>query len=157
MKLNTFAALIAAAVVAASCTTSETVQTSKSTAIVQTSAAPICGGQGAARTAYKQAAIATLKAGYDSFIIMSGEAANNVRMVQMPGSYNTYGNMNRYGGFSATTTYSPGPVMAAGTHNQSFGVKMFKNGEPGSSEAISARDALGPDWQKILKNGIHTC
>lgn len=141
----------------AGCTSSETIRTSKDTAIVQTSAAPICGGTGAARTAYKQAAISTIQAGYDSFIIVNGASSNNVRSMQMPGSYHTYGNVSSSGNFSANTTYSPGPIITAGTHDQSFAVKMFKSGEPGAGSAISARDVLGPEWAKIAKNGIRTC
>lgn len=139
------------------CTTSETIQTSKDTAIVQTSAAPICGGRGAARVAYKQAAVSTIRAGYDSFIIVGGSAQNNVRAIQTPGRYQTYGQMNPYGGFSATTTYQPGAMIVAGSHDQSFGVKMFKAGDAGASNAISAREVLGPEWAKIVKNGVNVC
>lgn len=156
MKTRDFA-LIGALAALAGCTSSETIQTSRDTALVQTSAAPICGGNGAARTAYKQAAIATIKAGYDSFIIMGGAASNNVRTVQMPGTYHTYGSMNSYGGFSADTTYSPGAVITAGSHDQSFQVKMFRRGQPGASDAIDAKNVLGKDWQKTVTNGIHTC
>lgn len=134
MKLITCSALAAAAIVAASCTTSETVQTSKSTAIVQTSAAPVCGGGGAMKAGYKHAAIATINAGFDRFVITNGSSADNVRMV-----YTGYG------------------FAQAGSHDQAFNVKMFHEGESGSGDAISAREVLGPKWQEIVKKGIVTC
>jgi hypothetical protein len=45
------------------CAGTNTIRTSQNTAIVQASAAPVCGGIGAARVAQKQAAIETIKAG----------------------------------------------------------------------------------------------
>lgn len=138
------------------CAAANTIQTSRNTAIVQSSAAPICGGIGAARTAQKQAAIATLKAGYDRYIIVDAAAADNVHVYQPPGSYHTTAFAN--GPFvTATTTYQPGVPIVAGHHDQSFSIRMFKDGEPGSENALSARDTLGPDWEKQLKSPIMTC
>jgi hypothetical protein len=134
MKQHILSALLGAALLIAGCTTSETVQTSKNTAIVQTSAAPVCGGGGAMKAGYKHAAIATINAGFDSFIITNGSSADNVRMV-----YTGYG------------------FTEAGSHDQAFSVRMFHQGEAGSGDAISAREVLGPKWQEIVKKGMVTC
>ncbi len=34
---------------------------------------------------------------------------------------------------------------------------MFKDGRPGSSQALSAREMLGPKWEEIVKKGVMTC
>lgn len=157
-KLSVVIVALCAAV--AGCVQSNAMRVSQNEVIIQTSAAPICGGIGAARAAQKQAAIETIRAGYDRYIIVSAASANNVHATQMPGSYQTYGTMNSYGGYgtlNATTTYTPGPVVYSGTHDQSVGVRMFRNGEAGSQQALSARDTLGPKWEKIAKEGVLTC
>lgn len=115
-----------------------------------------CGEIGAAKVAQKQAAVATLKAGYDSYIIVDAASQNNVQVVQTPGTYNTTAVAN--GNYvTATTTYQPGVPIVMGHHNQAFAIRMFKNGEPGSENALSARDALGPDWQNKMKQVTLTC
>lgn len=142
------------------CTSSSAVRTSQNTAIIKTSAEPLCGSQGAARVAEKQAAIETLKAGYDRYIITGAASSDNVSVTQMPGHYNTYGTANMYGNYgtySATTTYQPGPTIVSGSYDQSFAIRMFKDGEPGANQALSAKDTLGPKWPEIVKNGINFC
>ncbi|AZV19063.1 MAG: hypothetical protein EOQ39_24775 [Mesorhizobium sp.] len=142
--------------VLAGCASASTVQTSRDTAIVQSSAAPACGGIGASKVAAKEAAIATLKAGFDSYVIFNGASESNIAVVQGPGTYNTTavvsGSM-----VNATTTYQPGMPMVIGHHGQSFAIKMFHDGDPGSESALSAKAALGPDWQKQMNNPVLTC
>ena len=140
----------------AGCARGQAVRTSANTMIIQTGAAPICGGQGALRVSQQLAAIETIRAGYDRYIITGGQAQNNVVVSQMPGSYNTTGTYNR-GSYQGTTTYNPGPTIVAGSHDQGLAVVMFREGEPGAQQAISAREALGPEWQEKVKNGIRTC
>ncbi|QKD01495.1 hypothetical protein [Mesorhizobium loti] len=148
--------MLTACLALAGCASANTVQTSKNTAVVQSSAAPACGEIGAAKVAQKQAAVATLKAGYDSYIIVDAASQNNVQVVQTPGTYNTTAVAN--GNYvTATTTYQPGVPIVMGHHNQAFAIRMFKNGEPGSENALSARDALGPDWQNKMKQVTLTC
>jgi hypothetical protein len=144
-------------VLVGACAGTNTIRTSNDTAIVQASAAPVCGGIGAARVAQKQAAIETLRAGFDRYIIYDAASANNVQVAQMPGTYQTTGIVS--GGFvSATTTYQPGPTIVAGSHDQAFAIKMFREGDPMAARAISARDTLGPKWQEAVKSGsLTTC
>lgn len=147
-------ALVAALV---GCAGTDTIKTSSDTAIVTARAAPVCGGSGAARVAQRTAAIETLKAGYDRYVIYDAASANNVSVTQGPGSYRTTGSV--WGNnISATTTYQPGPTIVSGNHQQSFAIKMFKDGQPGASLAISARETLGPKWQDAIKTGsLTTC
>ncbi|MGO8095098.1 hypothetical protein [Rhizobium leguminosarum] len=157
---RTTVAVSAFAVLLSSCVQSSTMRVSKNQMIIQTSAEPMCGSVGAAKAAQKQAAVETIKAGYDRYIITSAAAASNVTATQMQGHYNTYGTINSYGGYGtvkATTTYTPGPIIYGGSHDQSIGVVMFKDGEPGSNQAVSAREVLGPKWAVIVKDGVNIC
>lgn len=157
---KTTLALVAAGVMLGGCVQSTAMRVSQNQMIIQTSADPECGSVGAAKAAQKQAAIETIKAGYDLYVITSAAAASNVHATQLPGSYQTYGTVNSYGGYgtvNATTTYMPGPVIMSGSHDQSIGVRMFKQGEPGSNQALSARETLGPKWAVIVKDGSNVC
>ena len=144
------------ALVLAGCARSEAVRTSANTMIIQTGAAPVCGGTGALKVSQQLAAIETIKAGYDRYIITGGQSANNVRAIQTPGSYNTSGT---YGGgfYQQRTTYQPGATIIAGSHDQGLEIVMFKDGEPNSQQAISAREMLGPEWADKVKSGVRTC
>jgi hypothetical protein len=107
----------------AGCARGEAVRTSANTMMVQTSAAPVCGGGGALQVAQRVAAIETIRAGYDRYIITGGQSQNNFR----------------------------------GAHDQGLAVAMFREGEPGGQQAVSARAELGPNWEEQVKNGIRTC
>lgn len=151
---------IIASVGLAGCTSSSAVRTSQNTAIIQTSAEPMCGSTGAARVAAKQAAIETIKAGYDRYIITGAASDSSVGVTQLPGQYHTSGTANvygNYGTFNATSVYQPGPTIVTGSYDQSFAIRMFKDGEAGANQAVSAREALGPEWEKIVKDGVRMC
>lgn len=148
--------VLGAALALSACASANTIQTSANTAIIQAGAAPACGAAGAARVAQKQAAVATLQAGFDRYIIVDAASQNNVRMVQGAGTYQT--TAVRTGNWvNATTTYQPGPMMAAGSHDQSFSIRMFRDSEPGANMAISARSVLGPEWQTEMNKRTMTC
>lgn len=120
----------------------------------------MCGSTGAAKVAEKQAAIETIKAGYDRYIITDAGASDSVSVTRLPGHYNTYGTANMHGGYgtySATTTYQPGPTIVSGSYDQSFAIRMFRDGEPGASQGISAKQTLGPKWELFVKNGVNFC
>jgi hypothetical protein len=140
----------------AGCARTEAVRTSANTMFISTSAAPICGGQGALRVAQQQAAIATIRAGYDRYIITGGQGQNNVVVSQMPGSYQTTGTYHS-GFYQGVTTYQPGPAIVSGSHDEGLTIVMFRDGTPGAEQAISARDTLGPDWQEKVNNKHFTC
>ncbi len=151
------AVALCAALAVAGCAGTSVVQTSADTAIVTARAAPACGGAGAERVAVQQAAVETIKAGFDKYIIYDAAAQNTVTATQMPGTYNTMGTV--YGGtFSATTTYRPGPIIYSGNHSQAFAIKMFKADDPAGANAVDARTTLGPEWPSLIKRGsLTTC
>lgn len=148
------------------CARSATLPVAADTVIITTNAAPICGSAGAQSVALRRAAIETINRGFDRFVILGGQYQNNVGVVgYTPVQAHTvgsatavgYGNVVSAHGQS-TTYYSGGAPIVAGSHDQGLAVKMFREGDPASANAISARQQLGPEWQKVVKeNAITTC
>lgn len=152
--------LLVLALPLAACAGAQATRTSANTMLIDAGAAPACGPQGAAKVASQSAAIETIRAGYERYIITGGSAQSNISVTQMPGTVQTYGTANYGGGFGtfrATSTYTPEPTIVSGQHSRSLGVVMFNAGEPGFSNALDAREVLGKDWQELVKNGIRTC
>lgn len=145
----------------AGCASAQSIPLSADTVQINSSAAIACGAEGAARVAFKQAAIATIKQGYDRFIIVGAQRSNNIRVVgRTPVVTNTtfgaHGFGNSIYGSSQSNTYGGAPIYG-GRHNQGFVVKMFKNNSPYASQAIDARTALGPDWETQINEKTVTC
>lgn len=92
-----------------------------------------CGARGAERVAFQQAAAETLRRGYDGFVITSSE-----RQARLDSAS------------SLLWTAASGGISYNHTFSQDMKVQMFKDGEPGSEKAISARETLGPHWQAAL-------
>lgn len=149
-----FAAL--ACVGLAACARAEAIRTSQNTMVIDAGAAPACGQAGAARVASKSAAVETIRAGYERYLIGGMQAQNNVSVTQMPGSVQTTGTYGR-GNYQATSTYVPGPTIVAGSHDRQLSVVMFKPGDPGFEQALDAKQMLGSDWAELVKTGIRTC
>lgn len=76
MKSVGIAALAIAALLTG-CASGSVIRASTDTIIVQASAAPACGLQGAGQYATKVAALETIRAGYDKYIISVGTAQQN--------------------------------------------------------------------------------
>ena len=149
-------AAIAAALTLCACARSSTMPLSADTFQLITSAAPVCGRAGAQGVAFRRAAIETINRGFDKFVILDAAAANNVRVagytpVQAHTTGAVYGNT-----MTATTTYSGGYPIVAGSHDQGLVVKMFKNDDPSGANAISARSTLGPKWEEAVKESAAT-
>lgn len=149
--------VLSALVALSSCAASSSMRVSQNEMIIKTRAAPICGDIGAMKVAQKQAAIETIKAGYDRYVILGQQSQDTTRVVQTPGSYQTTGMMTSTGMYSATTTYQPGMSYVTGGHGQDLAVRMFKDGEPGAANALDARSILGPKWPQLVKADVMTC
>lgn len=157
--------LVAITLLMAGCARTSSIPLAQDTVQITTSAAPVCGEAGAQSVAFKEAAIETIRRGYDRFVILDGDYENGVRVIGTTpvvaqttgvGTATVAGNTAFVSGTS-TTTYSGGVPIIAGHHRQKFVVKMFKDGDPAGSNAISARQELGPDWAEAVKSPPHTC
>lgn len=161
MRQNKFAANALTALVAltlSGCVGTSVMPVSGNTFEITASAAPVCGAIGAQSVASRDAAIATIRNGFDAYIILGGQAQDNVGVVgYTPETANTYELVTPYGATS-TTTYSGGYPIVAGTHDQAITVQMFHDDDPGAANAIQARTTLGPNWQDVAANGFpKTC
>ncbi len=154
------ASVLLAALLLSACASAETIRLSQNEILIKASVDPDCGSSEAAKMASRTAAVETLRAGFDRYVVIGEQSSNNVQYVQQPGSYQTTSTVksNGYGGgtVNSTSTYVPGPTLAMGSYNQDLRIHMFRDGEPGSEYALSAREVLGPDWQKLVANGVST-
>lgn len=144
----------------AACAGAQATRTSANTMLIDAGAAPACGPGGAARVAALSAAVETIRAGYDRYIIGASQAQNNVRVTQLPGQIQTTGTMTYgrgFGTWNSQTAYIPGPTIVSGSHDRSLAVMMFRPGDPGYEQAIDARQTLGPEWRDRVRDGIRTC
>lgn len=170
MRTKQIISLIATSFILFGCARSSSMMLDNRTASISTSAAPVCGAEGAQQVAMKNAAIATLKSGYDRYIILDGKADSNVRVVGHTPVYGTsqtngnvtlnqHGNMvtGTYQGTTTTQVYGGYPIIA-GRHKQDLVVTMFRRGDPDFERAVDARSVLGPKWQKLVSRGnMLTC
>ena len=138
-----FIAIAAVAPLLAACARTSILQMTANTAEITVDAAPVCGDTGAQNIAYQDAAIATLRAGYDRFII-----GYNAPSEEFSGAINSgfvTGNPSYIEGGSTTT--------ALFQHEDHIYVTMFQPGQPGYSQAVDARKVLGAQWQDKVKSG----
>jgi len=128
------------------CAGASTVPLSQDTVQITARAAPICGAVGAEKIAVRQAAVETIRRGYDRFIVLNAQAG---------GTYagSTPIVVQRLGGGVAMAS-GGAPMIAP---NQGLVIKMFKDGDPAAANALSARDSLGPDWQEQTKKNTINC
>jgi len=156
--------LMLAALALVGCAKSAIMPLSVDTLRISTSAAPACGSTGAQDVAFRRAAIETINRGYDKFIVLGGDAQNNVGVVgytpvqaHTTGSATAtgYGNV-AYASGQSTTTYSGGQPIIAGTHDQGLVIKMFREGDPAGANALGAREQLGPKWAEVVKESVST-
>jgi hypothetical protein len=158
-------AILIVAVALAGCAQATTMPLSQDTVQITSRAAPLCGPEGAQKVAIRQASVETIKRGFDRFIIMNAAARSDVGVVgYTPVTAHRTGSATAtgYGGHatafgSATTTYSGGDPIIAGSHRQGLIVKMFRDGDLAGSNALSARAELGPKWQEAVRQDAVTC
>lgn len=145
----------------AGCTSTSVIPVSQNEFILNTSAAPACGGAGAARVATQMAAVETLRSGKTRFMIVGTQSQNNVRVMQTAptGAYTT-SNYSAYGNSlsgSSNTTFTGGGPLIFGEHSQQMAVRTFSPGDPGFRNAVDAKRVLGPDWEAKIEKGVKTC
>jgi hypothetical protein len=105
--------------------------------MVSTRAAPACGPTGARTVANKAAAIEVIQRGGDRFVF--GDSRTGSQLTGL--SYNAWTG-----------------VQAQNVHNQSLMVQMVDRNHPQYADSFSARELLGPEWQKAVTDGVpNTC
>lgn len=138
----------------------QALRTSGNTMLVQTSASPNCSLEQTTRVAHMMAAVETIRAGYDRFIIMDSQIQNNVTEETLPGTYRHSGSIFGSGStasYSGTSYYTPGATVEHGSNDASFHIRMMRENDADAQNALSAREVLGPDWQAWVADGVNTC
>ena len=125
--MRTFWVGAIAASALSACASTSVQDMSRSMFQVQTTAAPVCGKDGAAKVASKVAAIEVIKRGGDRFVLASSQADSSLS------------------GFVGYTAIS--------RNNRGIVVKMVEPGDPEYDDALSARAVLGDDWEKDVRRG----
>ena len=138
----------------AGCVHTSVMQLDANTAEITVSGAPVCGDTGTQQVAYHDAALATLRAGFDGFIILgSGEGADLAYVASTPTVANT-----TYAPSGSTTVVSGGGAIPLFRHKDQIVIRMFRSSDPAYQQAIPARSVLGSDWATKLANGMpRTC
>ncbi|WP_035096981.1 hypothetical protein [Devosia sp. LC5] len=143
------------------CASSSVTPLSRNTAVISTSAAPLCRTTGAASVAKQVAAVATIKAGYERFVVGGFETANNTQVVSTGPAYaTTTGTFNRFGNTvygNTNTTFGGRSTVVTGSNDAEMQILMLNPGDAGYEQGIDARATLGADWQKKVDGGINNC
>ena len=105
-----------------------------------------CGSTGAQELAVDEAAIATLKRGYDRFYVAElGESSVPIGVMTSPSMTEIHGN---------TMISSPSFSGIARRHHLNINVLMLKHDDEHADQAVDARAHLGPDWRKKVEDGV---
>ena len=104
---------------------------------IATETEDLCGAKGAREVAFQSAAIEVIKRGADRFVVLGDQSRSEI----------SGGFFTGYGGFE---TY--------GSNMQDMVIQIVSKGDPDYSNALSARQTLGPGWQAIVEKGSpNTC
>jgi hypothetical protein len=113
---------------------------------INVSTAPIYGALEAQKRAYRLAADETVKLGYDKFLIVDGSDTFKQNVLgQSAGYYQSTGQATIVGGVGQATsqaTYVGPQTIAMPRYESAILVKMFRNGDPASENAIDARQIV---------------
>jgi hypothetical protein len=101
------------------CASSSVIPLAQDTFQITAAAAPVCGVTGAQRIAAQQAAVETIRRGYDRYIIVGGQYQNNVGVAgYTPVTAQTTGTATATGfGNSATAYGNPRQRIRAGNRS----------------------------------------
>jgi hypothetical protein len=163
--MERFGLLVACALLTG-CVHASVMQLNADTAEVTVSGAPVCGDTGTQQIAYEDAAITTLKAGFDGFVILGtgeGDTLAGVAVAPSTASTVTNGNFDATstGGFTtgnlettSSTTVSGGSALPFFRHKDEIVIRMFHAADPAYTQAVPARGVLGPTWAQKLSGGM---
>jgi hypothetical protein len=99
---------------------------------ISTEAEDMCGAKGTREIAFREAAIEVIRRGADRFIVVGDQS----RSALTGATYSTYGGFQTYG-----------------TNSQDMVIQIVQSGDPEYGNALSARQALRPEWQSIVAEG----
>lgn len=99
---------------------------------ISTEAEDVCGSKGTREIAFREAAVEVIRRGADRFVVVGDQSKSAVTGAV----FTTYGGLQTYG-----------------INSQDMVIQIVRQGDPEYSNALSARQTLGPDWQEIVAKG----
>lgn len=135
MRIAAAALLMGGALAMSGCVSTNATQLSANEVLITTEGALACGTGRTQEVAFSQAAVETLRRGFDGFVILDSAR----------GSDRYLAGFNEYG-----------PIYGGG-YDQDFVVRMFRASDAGYGSAIDARGVLGPEWQTIMSEPQNWC
>ena len=108
----------------------------------------ICDGRDADRLARRQAAVETIKRGFEDYMVIDSVGGDHLADA-VPATARTtlYGNRTR------ALFSEDAPLLA---HHRILTVRMLRAGQGDSTAAVSARAVLGDDWEALVTKGAPT-
>ena len=142
--------LVALVGVMTGCARTSTAPLDANTIEITVRVATICSGADADRIAHRQAAVETIRRGFDDYIVMHSIGGDHI-VDEVPLTART----NPYGNSAATIFSEDAPLLG---HHRVMTVQMFRAGQGESGETVSARDLLGSGWETLVTKGApDTC
>lgn len=126
----------------AACTSTSTTRLNQNELLITTSADSDCMTAGAFAVASKMAAVETIRHGFERYEILGSSRNSDPNMIYIPSNDDS--------------TFA-GDFLDFGSYDASLRVRMFNTGDAGYRQALDARQQLGPEWEKLVENGINSC
>ena len=137
-------------VVLAGCARTSTAPAGEDTIEITVHVATICDGGDAERLARRHAAVETIRRGFDDYIVIGSVGGDHVAE-EAPATART----TLYGDSGRTLLSEDAPLLA---HHRMLTIRMFRAGEGDSAATVSARAALGDEWEAVAAKGApNTC
>ena len=140
--------IIALLGVLAGCARTSTVPVDADTIEIAVRVAAICDGRDAERLARRQAAVETIRRGFDDYVVVDSLGGDHVAD-DTPATART----NLFGDGTRALFSEDAPLLA---HHRVLTVRMFRAGEGDSTATVSARALLGDHWQTLVTKGVPT-
>ena len=105
----------------------------------------ICSGADADRLAQRQAAVETIRRGFESYVVVDSVGGDHVE------GYVPWTARTNLEGSGTTPIFADAAPLIA--HHRVLTVQLFRAEQGDSANAVSARAALGRDWETLVTSG----
>ena len=140
--------LVALVGVTTGCARTSTVPVDADTIEISVRVATICDGRDVDRLAQRQAAVETIRRGFEDFVVIDSVGGDHIAD-HAPETARTH----LYGNSAAPLLSEDAPLLA---HHRVLTVRMFHAGQGDSTATVSARAFLGDDWEALAAKGAPT-
>ena len=137
--------LVALLGVTTGCARTSTVPVDADTIEIAVRVGTICDGTDADRLARRQAAVETIRRGFQDFVVIDSVGGDHAAEY-VPETART----NLFGASAAPLFSEDAPLLA---HHRVLTVRMLHAGQGDSAESVSARAVLGDDWEALVAKG----